>query len=215
VRRFVAGQPQASVSITPLESPALEASLAEQRFDLGLTERREAPPATSLTTLLQADEVAVLPDGHPLLARAMLRPLDFEGCDFISFSAADPYRSLVDALFTRHGVARRMALDTGSAVSVCALVRQGLGVSIVNPLTALALAGGCADASPGGPTAGAAPGLHLRPLSESIAFHVGLVLPQLRPANPLRAAFVEALQQAADAVKQLAPRPAGKLRKLS
>jgi DNA-binding transcriptional LysR family regulator len=202
VRRFMAAQPQASVSITPLESPALEASLAEQRFDLGLTERREAPPATTLTTLLQADELAVLPDGHPLLARAALRPADFEGCDFVSFSAADPYRRLVDALFERHGVTRRMALDTGSAVSVCALVRQGLGVSIVNPLTALALVG-------------TRPGLHLRPLTESIPFHVGLVMPQLRPANPLSAAFVDALQQAADALQHLAPQQTGKLRKSS
>lgn len=185
-QRFLLKNPQASISITTLESPLLEAGLGEQRFDLGLTERRDAPPATTLAPLMQADELCVLPDGHPLLARRVLKPADFADASFVSFSPSDPYRQQVDAWFERHGVVRRMALDTASAASVCALVRRGLGVSIVNPLTALELAG---------------PGLKLRPLSEAIPFHVGLVVPELRPANPLRAAFVEALHDTAAALQ--------------
>ena len=68
VRRFVSRHAQASVAITPLDSPLLEARLTEQRCDLGLIEQRDAPPGTTLLPLLQADEVAVLPAGHPLLA---------------------------------------------------------------------------------------------------------------------------------------------------
>jgi DNA-binding transcriptional LysR family regulator len=134
------------------------------------------------TPLLQADELCVLPDGHPLLARRVLRPRDFAGLPFVSFAPSDPYRLQVDALFEQAGVARRMAIDAASAATVCALVRQGLGVAIVNPLTALELAG---------------PGLHLRPLSASIPFAVTLVVPQLRPSSPLCDAFVRCLHQAA------------------
>jgi DNA-binding transcriptional LysR family regulator len=181
-RRFLAAHPQAGLSITPQESPLLEQWLGEQRFDLGLTEAREAPPATTWKPLLQADEVAVLPAGHALLARRVLRPRDFEGQAFVSLSPTDPYRHAVDAMFAQQGVQRQMSLDTVSAVSVCALVRQSLGVAIVNPLTALEMAG---------------PELHIRPLSVSIPFHVGLVLPELRAANPLTAEFVRSLAAAA------------------
>jgi DNA-binding transcriptional LysR family regulator len=181
-QRFVAGHPQVGVSITPQESPLLEEWLTEQRFDLGLCERSHAPAATSLTPLLQADEVCVLPDGHPLLARRVLRLQDFAGQPFVSFAPSDPYRQLVDALFEAQGVRRQLVLETASAASVCALVRQGLGLAIVNPLTALELAG---------------TGLQIRPLSVSIPFTVTLVLPQLRPASPLRDAFVSCLRQAA------------------
>jgi DNA-binding transcriptional LysR family regulator len=193
---FAAAHPQVGLSITPQESPLLEEWLTEQRFDLGLCERRQAPAATTLSPLLQADEVCVLPEGHPLLARRVLRPRDFAGVQFVSFAPSDPYRQQVDALFEAQGVRRHMALETASAAAVCALVRQGLGVGIVNPLSALELAG---------------TGLHVRPLSVSIPFEVSLVLPQFRPTSPLRDAYVQCLQQAAGtlqaSLKALARQP--------
>lgn len=187
MRRFAQAHPQASATIATLESPLLEAHLTEQRHDLGLTERAEAPPGTTLLPLLQVEEVAVLPDGHPLLARRQLRASDFAAQAFVSLAPDDPYRQQLDALFERQGVQRRLALEAGSAVAVCALVRQGLGLAIVNPLTALELAG---------------PGLHIRPLAVKVPFHVGLVLPELRPPSPLREPFVAALRAAAAAVKR-------------
>ena len=187
VRRFVQRQPEAAVSLTPIESPQLEAALAEQRFDLGLSERHEAPAACSLQTLLVADEVGVLPSGHPLAQKARLAPADFAGQAFISFAPTDPYRQQVDALFAAAGVQRGLRLETPSAVSVCALVRQGLGLGIVNPLTALELAG-----------SGEEGGLVVRPLSFSIPFHVALIRPSWRAAHPLREHFEAALVEAAE-----------------
>ncbi len=181
VRLFMDDHPQAQVSITPQESPLLEQWLTEQRFDLGLSERLEAPPATDRRILLQADEVAVLPPGHALAERRVLKPRDFAGVSFVSLAPADPYRQLVDAVFEAHGVQRRMTVETGSAVSVCEMVRHGLGVAIVNPLTALAMRG---------------PDLLIRPLTVAIAFQVALVVPQLRSPNPLREAFEDALGRA-------------------
>ena len=181
-RRFALKNPQAALSLTPQESPQLEQSLTEQRFDLGLLERMSAPPATRLVPLLQADEVAVLPAGHPLLVKRVLRPKDFAQLRFVSLAPSDPYRVLIDAMFEGHGVPRELRIEATSALTVCSLVRQGLGVAIVNPLTALELAGS---------------DLHIRALSVSIPFHVGLVTPELRIANPLRDEFVAALQAAA------------------
>jgi len=185
--QFAQRCPQAGVSLTPLESPMLEAALTEQRFDLGLTEQQQAPQGTLLHPLLQADEVAVLPLGHPLATRERLSLADFAGQPFISLAPSDPYRQLIDALFTQASVQRQLRLETASAVSVCALVRQGLGVAIVNPLTALEMA---------------ASGLVIRPLERSIAFQVALVLPSWRAEHPLRAALVEALRGAAAQIEQ-------------
>ena len=67
-----------------------------------------------------------------------------------------------------------------------ALVRQGLGLGIVNPLTALELAG---------------EGMVVRPLSVSIPFHVALIRPGWRAEHPLRGVFEEALVEAADALQ--------------
>ena len=172
----------AKLSITPQESPLLEEWMSAQRFDLALSEQSQPAAGTSLIPLLALDEVCVLPAGHPLLRKKVLKPADFEGRGFISLSVEDPYRAQLDAVFDANGVTRRQRVETHSAVAVCAMVQQGLGLAIVNPLTALACAG---------------PGLHLRRFATSVPFRVGVLLPQYRPAQPLAQALIECLREEA------------------
>ena len=178
---FTAQFPQASVSITPLESPWLEQAMGQQRYDLGLSETTQAPTGVALQATLSLNEVAVLPQGHRLARKQVLQPEDFAGQRFISLAPEDPYRQLIDQMFSQAGVQRQLSFETASAVAVCAMVRRGLGVAIVNPLTALELAN---------------TGLVVRPLSVAIAFNMSLLLPQVAPEHPLRAALVHAIAQA-------------------
>lgn len=136
---FIERYPEVIFSVIPQESPLLEEWLSAQRHDLGLTETTLTPAGTERVTLMTLNEVCVLPTGHPLLVKDQLTPQDFAGQNFISLSSTDSYRHLLDALFGEQGVERRMVMETHSAASVCAMVRAGVGVSIVNPLTALDL----------------------------------------------------------------------------
>jgi DNA-binding transcriptional LysR family regulator len=176
-----ASAPQALVSVHPLESPWLEQALAEQRFDLGLSEASEPPPGVAWEALFEANEVAVLPAAHQLCGKPVLQPTDFADERFISLAVNDPYRQAIDRLFAEQGVSRLQRLETDSAVAICAMVRQGLGVAIVNPLTALECAGN---------------GLEVRPLSVGIPFRISLLLPDLPAPHPLRGALVQALVEA-------------------
>jgi DNA-binding transcriptional LysR family regulator len=173
--------PQALVSVQPLESPWLEQALTEQRFDVGLSEATTAPAAVQWQPLFQANEVAVLPASHSLCRKAVLEPQDFAGEHFISLAVNDPYRQAIDSLFAQAGIARVLCLETHSAAAICAMVRQGLGVAIVNPLTALEYQGR---------------GVEVRPLSAALPFRLGLMLPDVPAAHPLRPALVDALQKA-------------------
>lgn len=184
---FVAQFPKVSISITPQESPLLEEWLSAQRHDIGLTEVDNAPPGTVLSALMSVDEVCVLPDGHPLAAKSVLAPRDFAGLPFISLAAVDPYRQQIDAIFRQAGVERRMVLDTHSAASVCAMVREGVGVAIVNPLTALDFAG---------------QGLQLRRFAVSLPFSVNIVRPLHRPLSQLVQLLETALQRHAREIER-------------
>lgn len=144
------------------ESPLLEEWLSAQRHDLGLTETLHTPAGTERTELLSLDEVCVLPPGHPLAVKKVLTPDDFHGENYISLSRTDSYRQLLDQLFTENQVKRRMIVETHSAASVCAMVRAGVGVSVVNPLTALDYA---------------ASGLVVRRFSIAVPFTVSLIRP--------------------------------------
>jgi len=177
---FLARYPEVSLNVVPQESPLLEEWLSAQRHDLGLTETLSTPAGTERTPLLTLNEVCVLPAGHPLAQREMLTPQDFQGENYISLSRADSYRQLLDALFSEHQVKRRMVVETHSAASVCAMVRAGVGVSVVNPLTALDYASS---------------GVVVRPFSIAVPFTVSLIRPLHRPASALVDAFSAHLQQ--------------------
>ncbi|CAI1932308.1 LysR family transcriptional regulator [Serratia marcescens] len=183
-RPFIERYPEVSFSVIPQESPLLEEWLSAQRHDLGLTETTLTPAGTERVTLMTLNEVCVLPTGHPLLAKDRLTPQDFAGQNFISLSSTDSYRHLLDALFGEQRVERRMVMETHSAASVCAMVRAGVGVSIVNPLTALDYAGN---------------GVYVRPFSIDVPFTVSLIRPLHRPSSALVTAFIDHLHQQAAA----------------
>ncbi len=173
--------PGVSLKITPQESSLLQESLASQRFHLGLTEEQAAPRGTVIETLLTLDVVCVLPAGHELCQREdkVLTPQDFEGQNFVYLAAGDPYRQEVDSLFNELGIARRMVVETVSAGAVCEMVSLGVGIAIVNPLSALSYAG---------------LGLTIRRFSHSIPYSVNLVRPQFRPEASVVASFVDVLR---------------------
>ena len=187
--RLVHAQPHARLSVTPQEPPLLEEWMSAQRFDLGLCEQTSAPPGTRAEVLLTLDEVAVLPANHPLARKPVLDLADFAGEFFISLSADDPYRRLIDARFAEAGVARTLRIETHSATAVCAMVQNGLGLAIVNPLTALASAN---------------EQLVVRRLAFSIAFSVTALLPLYRTALPEVEPMLQALRsEAAHMTEQL------------
>lgn len=177
---FMQRYPDLSLNIIPQESPLLEEWLSAQRYDLGLTETTHTPAGTERSALFTADEVCVLPADHPLAQRAVLSPADFNGQNYISLSRTDSYRQILDGIFAEHGVQRRMVMETHSAASVCSMVKAGIGVSIVNPLTALDYADS---------------GVTIRRFSIAVPFTVSLIRPRHRPASALVDAFSQHLHQ--------------------
>lgn len=169
-----------AVSVATQDGPLLHEWIAAQRFDLGLTEEADVPPGTRSVALPALDEVAVLPATHVLAAKTLLTASDFADQAFVSLARDDPYRQQMDAVFARARVQRQLLLETHSAVAVCAMVAQGLGVAIVNPLTARA----CASDR-----------LVVRPLAFSIPFQVHALLPLHRPAVSGVDGLLEALRE--------------------
>ncbi|MFV3405847.1 LysR family transcriptional regulator [Pseudomonas sp. NY15463] len=184
-KRLHRAHPGVSVSITAQESPLLEESLVAQQHDLGLTEVEQVPRGAVGELLFSADMVCVLPPGHPLQAKPVLALEDFHDIDFINLASLDTYRQQLDQHFRAAGVNRRTVIETTSAASVCAMVRQGLGVAIINPLSGL-------EAGQGG--------LIMRRLSVSVPYRVMLILPEHRPASAVVGPLCDALREQARAM---------------
>ena len=82
---------------------------------------------------------------------------------------------------------RRIVVETTNAASVCAMVRQRLGVAIINPLSAMEEAGR---------------GLAIRPLQLSVPYRVMLIRPDYRPSSSFVEGFSEALRTQAKALQE-------------
>lgn len=182
-RVFLQRYPKVSVVLHTQDSPVLEEWLTAQRYDLGLTDALQAPPGTRTEILASVAEVCVLPAGHPLAVKSILHPRDFLGMDFVHLAAEDPYRQQIDRVFQGAGVERRLTIETPSADALCRMVREGIGVAIVNPFTALNYAGH---------------GIEVRRFSTTIPYTLSLVRPEHRPHSQVIERFVEVLRESCD-----------------
>lgn len=124
------------LSLHSLEELSLQHEVSTTVFDLGVTEGRFEQQGVISQHTEVGELVCVLPIGHPLAGKKVLQPEDFNNEPFVYFSQDDPYRRKLDDIFFEAGITRSYAVETTTAASVCSMVSAGLGVSIINPLTA-------------------------------------------------------------------------------
>lgn len=142
IQKFTTTRQPVLFSIHSHEEPSLRHEMTTQVFDLCLAENLFDRDGVPSETVSVGDMVCVLPRDHPLAALPMLTPGDFAGQPYIYFGQNDPYRHKLDVVFHEAGVARDYAAETTTATSVCAMVAAGLGISVINPLTAAGHLGG-------------------------------------------------------------------------
>jgi DNA-binding transcriptional LysR family regulator len=132
--------------------------------------------------------VAVLPQRDPLAKHAVVPLGALAQRRIITMSNPFRLRHRLDAELARAGrVSGRHAalIETNSSTSAQALVRAGLGVAMLEPLTAH-----------GTPLTG----LAVRPIDTDIPFFFGVVTPESRPLTASVQALADALLQAAAAL---------------
>lgn len=135
-KRFQTSKTSIHLSLHSHEEISLRNDMMTTVFDLGITEGKFEYQGFCHEQIEAGSLVCVLPINHPLTHKSVLTPQDFDGVPYISFSQDDPYRRKVDEIFARNSVTCRYSVETTTAASVCSMVMAGLGVSIVNPLTA-------------------------------------------------------------------------------
>ena len=136
IKRFVEIYPEASISIHAGHSAAVSQWVDEQSCDIGVVSDLEQSYGFENEELYQIDGVCLMPRRHRLAAKSIIGPADLAGEPYISFSRNDYGRSNVDNVFEAAGISRNITLETPYSSITCALVAQGLGIAIVNPIAA-------------------------------------------------------------------------------
>jgi len=186
-KRFKEIAGDSNISILLEDSPFLERKLSNQLFDLGISEKQDAPVDTYSEEIFEGNEVCVMPNNHPLLSNKEITISDLSDHDFINLSPNDPYRIKLDRIFDSRHIKRNHVIETSSTTSLCCLVRSGLGIGIINPLTAYDFKGD---------------DFKIRPIAFSHPFKFSVILPKYRTLNPLTEIFIDAMKEEITRVKK-------------
>lgn len=110
--------------------------LVSSQADWGLCMNPVDRPDVVSVPVLQFAACCVMPATHRLARKKVVRPLDMDGENFISFRRDSPIRQTIDALFIEGGFRRRLNIEVYGSEQACAMVSRGMGVAVVEPFSA-------------------------------------------------------------------------------
>jgi DNA-binding transcriptional LysR family regulator len=155
-------QPWPQVSLQVQSSKDVRDRVAAGLCDFGLLADELPLEGLDHSVFAKMAGVVVMPPGHALARYPVISPQQLGEVPFIALNPEDASRRRLEAALQAQGISLRIAAHTPYAVSVCEMALRGLGVGLVNPITALDYA---------------ERGLQVRKLSIDIQFSCVLALP--------------------------------------
>ncbi|QHE83407.1 LysR substrate-binding domain-containing protein [Hydrogenophaga sp. BPS33] len=137
VRMFGEKYPYVRVVVDTSASPIIANWIATQHCDIGFVSSYPDKPGVVASVIHTESAVCVMPSRHRLAKKKHLVPQDLDGERFISLPSGSQSRRAVDAAFS--GPGRILALETTFAATICRMVSEKVGVSLVNPMVSRAM----------------------------------------------------------------------------
>lgn len=133
---FLRRHPQAFCVLESRSSQRITEWLLTRRLDVGLVNSGIDNPYLASETFLGHPMVCIMPIGHPLTAKRVVRPQDLHGTAFVSFDPEHFTSQSVDAVLAAEAVQPSVVLVANIAPMLCGFVASGHGVALVHPLMA-------------------------------------------------------------------------------
>jgi len=127
--------PGLSILLNIRSSEAVKDLVKSGQFDVGFAADEISVTGVRSELFTSPAAVCVVPSDHALVDRAELGPEDLSGVPFIALASEDAARARIDQAFEQLGIGRSYVVETQYSLTICNLVRNGVGVGLVNPLT--------------------------------------------------------------------------------
>lgn len=125
--------PDLKVALEVLPSQTLFERVSSSLTDIGITTLPITSPGIEKIVLATAPAVCLLPDGHPLGGQDHVAPEDLRDQTYIDYRRSSDFRKRVDAVFETAQVDRKIQFEASATQPVVQMVKQGLGVAIIEP----------------------------------------------------------------------------------
>ena len=177
---FAARRPEAMVSLEVQPADDTVEWMVSQNYDFGITPAIVGNPAINTRDLVDKSAVCIVPTGHKLAGRDQIVASDLAGESFISYVSQTQFRFVIDELFRKAGITRKMQYEARTTDAICRLVAAGLGVSIVGTVdVARAATVGCVAI----------------PFSPSIPFSAMLIWTKQRTLSAVAEDFLQMIEE--------------------
>ena len=182
VAAFLRDHGDVSMSLPVRSSWWITEWVAAGRVDFGIALSTGNNGSVQQELLMRVPLVCALPCSHRLTDEVLIGPAHLDGEILISLSNFDHWRLTVESALDSQHVKPRNRIDTFTTYSACELVRRGLGVAVVDAITALRYAGS---------------ELTWRPFEPKVAFEIFLMRPRHWQVPRLAQALVELVKHEA------------------
>ncbi|KZY43684.1 LysR family transcriptional regulator, partial [Roseovarius sp. HI0049] len=133
---LVSKNPGIAITFQAQMSSVVRDHVASGQFDVGVVSDEIDKTGVEIRPFARFRAWLAMPDGHPLEAREVIRPVDLVNHPFIALSPEDTTRQQAETALAAEDVKLSIILETPYATTICAMVAAGLGVGLVDPLTA-------------------------------------------------------------------------------
>ena len=178
---FMVNHRDVRITLENLGSRPLIDRVESQNVDLGIGMLMIDYPGVRFERLLSMEAVAVMAPSHRLASKRVVRAVDLVGEPFISMGSENRARFLIDQVFEHERVQRDIVIEAQLSEACCSLASRGLGVAIVDPLSAM-------EFEPRD--------LAVRRFRPTITFDIWLVLPQHRELSLVAKSFIQHIKGA-------------------
>ena len=172
--------PWPQVSLQVLSSKDVRDRVAKGISDFGLMADELSLEGIDHSTFARFPGVVVMPQGHALARFKRVEPEQLAQVPFLALNPEDPSHRGLEAALAERGATLRVMVQTPYAASVCEMAVRGLGVGLVNPITALDYA---------------ERGLVVRRLSVDVFFSCVLALPAGKVLSTTARDFLSLMRQ--------------------
>lgn len=181
IKQFRVSHAATLVSLQLQSSRQIREAVISGQLDFGIVADEAEPLKTVGSLFSETPAILALPAKHRLVKQNAISAHDLDGEPFVALNPEDRMRQRFERAIFGKGVNLNIVVETPYSATACGLVQRGIGVSLVNPLTALSYVN---------------QGIVFRRFSPAIPFRTLLIFPPNAPSSPTTKKFIAELRKA-------------------
>lgn len=179
VAAFANEHPEITLSLDIVTSQELPSAISEGRGHLGMVDGDFMHSGVVVEPFLDTTAVCLLPEAHALSTKRKITAADLDGVAFVGINRRHSFSNKLDQIFNEARTTPRYVIETDAAMLAIEFVREGLGVTVLNPFPLLL---------------GERTGLLARPFEPKIPFRANFVVPANEPTSAPARKFIDFLK---------------------